>query len=162
MEGIKVKRIVQYIIPVLLASFVCGAGICWAISSITATGNWLDLTIGASNLTGGAGSNLNDGTDGTYQSAANAVQLNITATGNWKVQVEKTDSTLPGSLQLNIRKTSAPAGSYQEVTDFPKDFLGVSGTGDTTVNVQFELTGVSIQVPPNVYSATIQYTVSDQ
>lgn len=121
-------------------------------------GGWSDLTISASNLTGGAGSSLSD----TYQSDPAAVQLNITSTGNWKVQVKKFDSTLPGILHLHIRKTSDPAGSYQEVTDFDQDFSGVSGTGDGTVTAQFKLTGVSIQVPPGSYSATIQYTVLDQ
>jgi len=159
------KRIVRYIIPALLASFVCGGGICWALS-ITATGNWLDLTINASNLTGGAGSNLID----TYQSDPAAVSITITATsGNWGLNVKKINSNWHSSLHLYIQRTSNGTGSgsisggtsYQEVTDIDLPFF--NGNGDrSNVNVQLELTGVSIQVPPDVYSATVYYTVSDE
>jgi hypothetical protein len=154
MKNRKLKGIILALSFLLI--FFCE--ISWS-TDITVTGSGWSENIDALNLLAGAGSNLID----TYQSAADAVQLNITATGNWKVQVEKTDSTLPGGLHLYIRKTSTPEGSYQEVTDIDQDFLGVSGTGNTNVNVQFKLTGVSIQVlPPGSYSATIQYTVFDQ
>ncbi|MCJ7778591.1 MAG: hypothetical protein MUP16_09790 [Sedimentisphaerales bacterium] len=161
------KRIVQYIIPALLVLVTCYGGICWAIS-ITAPGSW-SQTIDASNLVipFGAGSNLND----TYQSDPAAVSITITATnGNWKVQVKKNNSTLPGSLHLYIQRTSDGSGlgsisggnpPYQEVEDTDQDFF--SGNGDrSNVSIQLELTGVSIQVPQGTYSATIQYTVSDQ
>ena len=164
-EGTKLKRIVRYIIPALLATFVCGAGICWA-ASITATGNWLDLTINASNLTGGAGSNLID----TYQSDPAAVSITITATsGNWGLNVKKINSNWHDNLHLHIKRTSdgtgsgsvSGGGSYQEVKDIDQGFF--SGNGDrSNVNVQLELTGVSIQVPPAVYTATVYYTVSDE
>ncbi len=151
MKNRKLKGIILALSFLLI--FFCE--ISWSID-ITVTGSWSE-NIDASDLVppDAAGSDLN----GTYQSAADAVQLNITATGNWKVQVKKTDSTLPGSLHLRIRKTYPDTGPYQEVPDTDQDFLGVSGTGDANVNVQFELTGVSIQVPPGSYSATIQYTV---
>ena len=159
------KRIVQYIVSTLLVLVTCYAEICWAIL-ITAPGGW-SQTIGASNLTGGAGSNLID----TYQSDPAAVSITITATsGNWGLNVKKsTSSNWPSSLHLYIQRTSDGTGSgsisggnsYQEVMDFDLPFF--SGNGDrSNVPVQFELTGVSIQVPPDVYSATIQYTVSDQ
>jgi hypothetical protein len=160
------KRIVQYIISALLVLIACYGGICWATSSITATGNWSDLTIGASNLAAGAGSNLID----TYQSAADAVSINITDTsGNWGLVVKRDNSTWHPNLHLHIRRTSDGSGSgsisggnsYQEVTDIDQSFF--SGNSDrSNVNVQFELTGVSIQVPPDVYTATVYYTVSDQ
>jgi len=156
------KRIVQYIIPALLASFVCGAGICWAVS-ITAPGSWSE-TIGVPPPI--AGNDLPN----TYQSATNAVSITITATsGNWGLNVKIISSNWHSSLHLYIQRTSDGTGSgsisggtsYQEVTDIDQPFF--NGNGDrSNVNVQFELTGVSIQVPPDVYSAMVYYTVSDQ
>jgi hypothetical protein len=158
------KTVVQYIIPALLALLVCYGGICWAIS-ITATGNWSE-TIDASDLTAGAGSNLID----TCQSAADAVSIDIAATsGNWGLDVKKITSNWHNNLHLHIRRASDGTGSgtisggdsYQEVTDIDQSFF--SGNGDrSNVNIQLKLTGVSIQVPPDVYTATVYYTVSDQ
>ena len=127
------------------------------------TGNWSE-TIDASDLTAGAGSNLID----TCQSAADAVSIDIAATsGNWGLDVKKITSNWHNNLHLHIRRTSDGTGSgtisggnsYQEVIDTDQDFL--SGSGNTNVNVQLQLTGVSIQVPPGVYTATVWYTVSD-
>jgi len=158
------KTVVQYIIPALLALLVCYGGICWAIS-ITATGNWSE-TIDASDLTAGAGSNLID----TYQSAADAVSMDIAATsGNWKLDVKKINSNWHDNLHLYIQRTSDGTGpgsisggdSYLEVTDIDITFF--SGNGDrSNVNVRLKLTGVSVQVPPGVYTAAVYYTVSDQ
>jgi len=150
------KRIVRYIIPALLVSFVCGAGICWATSSITATPNysWPEI-IG--DPPPAAGSNLPN----TSESDSAAVTINITASGNWGLKVEK--SNWPSSLHLSIKKTSpTPVGDYQEVTDsYPaEDFI--SGSGDTTVTVQFKLTNVSIQVPPGTYNPTVTFWVYDK
>lgn len=158
------KTVFQYIIPALLGLLVCCGGICWAIS-ITATGSWSE-TIDASDLTAGAGSNLID----TCQSAADAVSIDIAATsGNWKLDVKKINSNWHDDLHLYIQRTSDGAGpgsisggdSYQEITDIDINFF--SGNGDrSNVSVQLKLTGVSIQVPPGVYTAAVYYTVSDQ
>ena len=163
---ISLKRIEQYIIPALLASFICGAGICLAID-ITATGTWSDLTIDALNLTAGAGSDLNP----TYASASNAVSIDITGTiGNWALKVQRDTFNWHSGLHLYIQRTSNGGNStisggdfYQEVTDIDQPFF--SGNGDVNnVTVQFELRGVSIQVPPNMpigYTTMVTYTVSD-
>jgi hypothetical protein len=159
------KRAVTYTLFAFSAFLIYSHGLCWAIS-ISAPGSW-SQTIGASNLTGGAGSNLN----GTYQSDPAAVSVTITATsGNWGLNVKKsTSSNWPGSLHLYIQRTSDGSGlgsisggnSYQEVTDIDQNFF--SGNGDrSNVSVRLKLTGVSIQVPPDVYTATVDYTVSDE
>ena len=157
------KRAITYTLFAFSAFLIYSHGLCWAIS-ISAPGSW-PQTINASNLTGGAGSNLTP----TYESDPAAVSITITAAGNWKVQVKTIASTLPGSLHLYIQRTSDGSGlgsisggnSYQEVTDIDQDFF--SGNIDrSNVSIQLELTGVSIQVPPDTYTATIQYTVSDQ
>jgi hypothetical protein len=166
MEGIKVKRIVQYIIPVLLASFVCGVGLCWAIP-ITADGGWSKI-ISSADLDPPytAGSDLKP----TYESSSNAVVINIsnTAGNNWAVTVEKED-TWPDNLHLRIKRTSDGSGSgsisggnsdYQNIPYSPPQSF-FSGNGDRSgVTVQFELAGVSIQVPPGTYTTTVHYTVT--
>jgi len=158
------KKVVQYIIPVLLASLICCGGICWAIS-ITVTGSWSE-TIDALDLQAGAGSDLIS----TYESAAEAVSIDISATsGNWGLDVKKIDTNWHSNLHLHVKKTSDGTGSgsisggdsYQEVTDIDQSFF--SGNGDrSNVNVQLKLNGVSIQVPPDTYTTTIYYTVTDQ
>ena len=147
-----------------MASFVCSGGICWAIS-ITATGSWSE-TIDASDLQAGAGSDLIS----TYESAADTVSIDITATsGNWGLDVKKIDTNWHSNLHLHVKRTSDGTGSgtisggdsYQEVTDIDQSFF--SGNSDrSNVNVQLKLTGVSIQVPPDTYTTTIYYTVFDQ
>jgi hypothetical protein len=156
------KRIVRYIIPALLASCVCGGEICWALS-ITALGSWSE-TIGVPPPI--AGNDLPN----TSESDSAAVSITITATiGNWGLNVKKINSHWHDNLHLHIKRTSDGTGSgsisggtsYQEVTDIDLPFF--NGKGDrSNVNVQLELTGVSIQVPPDVYSATVYYTVSDE
>ena len=141
----------------------CG-GVCWAIA-ITVTGNWAE-TIDASDLLAGAGSDLRS----TYESASNAgiVDISLTA-GNWALVVKKTDTNWHGNFHLYVKRTSNGSGSgtisggtaYQEITDLDQSFF--SGSNDrSNINLQLKLEGVSIQVPPDVYTATIYYTVSDQ
>lgn len=156
------KTAVPYIIPALLAVVICYGGVCWAIG-ITATGSW-SQTIDASNLTGGAGTDLNS----TYQSASNAVVIDIIGAGStWGVAVKKITSNWHSSLHLSVKRTSDGTGvgtisggtSYQEVTDIDQSFFS-GNRSRANVNVQFQLTGVSIQVPPGVYTATVYYTVT--
>jgi hypothetical protein len=157
------KKTVTNTLLAVSAVFLCSGGLCWAIS-ITTTGSW-SQTIDASNLTGGAGSNLND----TYQSDPAAVSITITATsGNWALTVKKIDSKWHGNLHLWVKRTSEgePSGnisggtSYQEVGD--TDLAFFNGTGDkSNVTIRLQLTGVSIQVPPDSYMTAVYYTVSD-
>jgi len=147
-----------------LACLICSGGICWAIS-ITVTGNWSE-TIDSTDLQAGAGSDLIS----TYESAVDTVSIDISATiGNWGLDVKKFDTNWHSDLHLHVKRTSDGTGSgsisgggaYQEVTDTDQSFF--SGNGDrSSINVQLELTGVSIQVPPDTYTTTVYYTVSDQ
>ena len=155
------KTAVPYIIPALLAVVICYGGVCWAIS-ITATGSW-SQTIDASNLTGGAGTDLNS----TYYSAYDAVKINISATANWEVAVKKINGNWHSSLLLSVKRSSDGTGAgsisggtaYLEVTDIDQSFFS-GNKSRNNVCVQFRLTGVSIQVPPGVYTATVYYTVT--
>jgi hypothetical protein len=150
---------IRYLLSALLPLLLC-SGVCWAIA-ITVTGNWAE-TIDASDLQGGPGSNLIS----TYESASNVGVVDINA-GNWWVYVEKTDSTWHANLHLYVKRTSDGSGSgtisggtnYQEI-DTSQLFF--SGSDDrSNVNLQLKLDGVSIQVPPAIYTTTIYYTISD-
>ena len=134
---------------------------------ITVTGSWF-LTIDASDLQSGAGSDLVD----TYTSTSNAVQVDITGTAgstdSWRVDVRKSDSNWHSDFRLRVRRTSDGTGSgsisggdsFITVTNSDKVFF--SGSGDRTgIDVQLRLRYVSIQIPPDTYTTTVHYTVVD-
>ena len=155
------KKAVTYTLLAVSAVLVCSGGLCWAIS-ISATGSWSETT---GSPPPAAGSDLPN----TCESTTNAISINITATnGNWGLTVKKINSKWHDSLHLWVKRTSDGSGSgsisggssYQETTDIDSDFF--NGNGDrSNVNIQLKLTGVSIQVPPDTYTATVYYTVSD-
>jgi len=155
------KKAVTNTLLAVSAVFLCSGGLCWAIS-ITATGSWSE-TIGSPPPA--AGSDLPN----TCESASNAISINITTTsGNWGLTVKKIDSKWHANLHLWVKRTSDGSGSgsisggssYQEATDIDNAFF--NGNGDrNNVTIQLQLTGVSIQVPPDTYTTTVYYTVSD-
>jgi len=143
---------------------LCCGGVCWAIS-ITATGSW-SRTISASDLTAGAGSDLIS----TYESASDAISIDIIASLKYRVDVSKVDGNWHSNLQLFVKRTTSGTGgsgssvsggtSYQQVTGIATSFF--SGQRNrSNVKIQLKLTGASIQVPPAVYTTTVYYTVTD-
>ncbi len=157
------KKALDYIIVACLFILLAAATVTWAIS-INATGQW-DLTIDSSDLQAGPGSDLNP----SYSSAVDQVILDIIAAGNWGVDVNKSDSNWHSNLHLNVKRTSDGTGAgtisggsaYQEITGTNQSLF--SGSLDrNTINIQLQLTGVSITVPPDNYSTTVTYTVADQ
>lgn len=132
-------------------------------TDLTATGDWA-RTIGAGDLQAGAGSDLVE----TYESAEASALLAISNTGGavWRVDVRRTDTTWHGNFALLLRRTGDGMGggpisggaAYQAIGETNAEFF--SGTGDrTNIPVQFELAGMSVQIPPNTYVTTITYTV---
>lgn len=134
---------------------------------ISATGSWSD-TIDASDLQAGAGSNLID----TYESVAGATALTISNTtgngDNWRVDVRRTDTTWHGNFHLYVKRTSDGTGGgsisggldYIEITTIDSQFF--SGAGDrNSISLRYQLTGMSVSVPPNAYSTTVTYTIVD-
>lgn len=130
---------------------------------IILTGSWV-LTIDASDLQAGAGSDLID----TYESASDQIDIYIGAQGAkpWKVDVSKSDANWHSDFQLSVRRTSDGTGpgsiaggiSYQVVTDTDQSFF--DGNKDRSdIKVQLELSGVSVQVPTDTYTTTVYYTV---
>lgn len=136
-------------------------------TDITATGSWT-LAIGAGDLVTGPGSDLN----GTYASAAAQVTIDIVNVpgpdGQWRVDVRRSDAAWHADLVLWARRTGDGAGTgsiaggtvYQPVgTTDAESFSG--GRDRTGISVQFQLTGVSVGVPPATYTTTVIYTVVD-
>ena len=153
----------QHTVLILLLLLISHSGICLA-GNLTLTGSWAE-TIDASDLVAGAGSDL----IGTYESAANQVIISIdTVVNKWEVYVKKIDSNWHANFQLSVRRTSSGTGSgsislgtsYQQVTDI--DELFFKGRRDrANINVQLQLTGVSVQIPPDTYTTTVYYTVTE-
>jgi hypothetical protein len=161
------KRAVKFAIAVLLSALVFIGGRAVAAISITVTGDWAE-TIDENDLIGGAGSELVS----DYESASDQVTITISGTIDpsdaWRVDVRKININWDSNLHFYVRRTSdgtGPGGisggtSYQEVTDAYLSFF--SGSGDRSdIHIQLELSGVSVQIPPDNYSITVYYTVVD-
>ena len=145
--------------------------VCLLLSS-PAWGMDLALT-GAWRLSSGpgevvAGSDLPSSYESTSGEMAAAV-LNTTGTEDaWRVDISGSGTSWPAALHLFARRTGdglgagliQDGGSYQELTAVSASFF--SGTGDRTdIPLQLRLTGVSIQIPPGNYTATVVCTVVD-
>jgi hypothetical protein len=131
---------------------------------ITVTGSWF-LTIDASDLQAGAGSDLND----KYTSANDAVHIDISNTsGNWRVDVRRADSNWHSDFILKVKRNSDGTGSgtisggTTEVTVPQTDQEFFTGSSDRDdVHVELTLENVSVQIPPDNYTTTVYYTVVD-
>ena len=154
------KKIFWLIFPCIVFVF----GQAFAAVTISSTGGW-NQTVGAVNLSAGAGSDLNP----TYTSANNATLIDIKVTGgdnNWRVDVSKTDGTWDSNFRLYVLRTGAGSGggsisggtSYIEVTAITTAFFNGSKTR-SNVPVQYQLQGMSLNVSPNTYNTSVTYTV---
>lgn len=151
--------------------------VCWLIASlllivaaaeagtvdITASGGWTDV-IGASDLTAGAGSNIED-----KDSVPGATLLTVSGTGyTWRVDVRRSDTSWNGNLVLYARRTSDGTGSgivfgglsYAPVGTIASSLFSGNGSR-ANIGVQYRLHS-SVNVPPGNYSTTIIYTVVQQ
>jgi len=134
-------------------------------ADIVVSGIWSE-TIDASDLQAGAGSDLYS----SYESASDAISIDITAADYYGVDVKKIDANWHSNFQLFVRRTtdgSGPGGSkisggdsYQEVTDTYQNFF-TGRRNRSNVKIQLRLDGVSVQVPPDTYTTTVYYTVYD-
>jgi hypothetical protein len=158
---IRTRLIICVILGVLVAN---GAA---AAISVNAVGSW-SRTVAASDLVAGAGSDLHS----SYESAAAQVSLHISGATDkddaWRVDVSKTNGTWSGAFHLFVRRTGNGDGAgsisggatYQEIGSMATAFF--SGAGDrTSIPLQLELSGMSVQASPNTYSTTVTYTVVD-
>jgi hypothetical protein len=157
---------------ILLSSMGLGivllaAGPAVAVINITVTGSW-NQSIDKNNLTGGVGTNLTN----TFTSAQNTNLITITGAtskrDNWQINIKRINTTWVGSLLVFAQRTSNGTGTgtisggqaYIQVTTTDTTFF--TGAGNRNgIQIQLQLTGASLTVPPNQYSTTIQYTVID-
>ncbi len=134
---------------------------------ISITGNWI-LSITSSDLVAGAGSDL----AGSYQSSSGQVAVDVIGTSGssdaWRIDVRRSDTTWHESLVVSVKRTSNGSGSgtisggtaFQSIG--PTDATFFSGSGDrSAIDLQLQLSGLSVQVPPSTYSTTVIYTVID-
>lgn len=162
------KLLIKYIyfIPIILSCY-CKA------QSITVSGtNW---TTSIPSITE-AGSNY----AGTYASATNQTILNVglpALLGSVKVYVHyEPNPTWNNSLVLSARRTSngttlclgcAISGgtAYQTVTQTAVELFRISTilsvTSYSGINIQYQLSGVSVTIPAATYNSKIVFTVSN-
>ena len=135
---------------------------------ISAAGGW-NLTIDASDLTSGPGSELAD-----KESDPGATFLTVSIKGvtwkveAWRVEVRRADSVWDGNLTLYVRRTSDGNGSgivsggssYIPVGSANTSFF--SGTEDrSNIGVQYRLKP-SLKAPPGSYGTTVIYTITQK
>lgn len=131
------------------------------LGDITATGGWT-RTISASDLTGGAGSNLTS----QYDSATNATTININVSVLVGVTVRRVGVNWHDDLQLQVRRSSNGSGlgsisggtSFQALGLVDQQLFSVLLLR-SNVTAQYRLTGMSVSVPPGSYSSTVIYTL---
>ena len=145
--------------------------VCLLVSS-PAWGMDLALT-GAWTLSSGpgevvAGSDLPSSYESTSGEMAAAVFNTTGADDAWRVDISGTGTSWPAALHLFARRTGDGLGAgaiqdgtgYQELSAISASFF--SGAGDRTdIPLQLKLTGVSIQIAPGEYRATVMCTVGD-
>ncbi len=132
---------------------------------IFATGGWNE-TINATDLIAGAGSDLIS----TYTSAENDTTLNITkARGKdyyWRVDIRRSGTNWPPGFNLYARRKSDGTG-YGSISG-GTTYIPISATDQTFfngsenrsgINCQYQLSGMSINIPPGTYITNIIYTV---
>jgi len=133
-------------------------------ANITITGSWV-LTIGVADLTGRPGTNLT----ANYNSATNQVLMDVTTTlTNWRVDVLRIDTNWTALVTLSIRRTGTGSGTgtvtgggaFMAITTTSQTF--VTGTGNRAgIQLQERISGVSVSIPADIYTTTVQYTVVD-
>ncbi|MEX2542004.1 MAG: hypothetical protein WD314_09345 [Trueperaceae bacterium] len=137
--------------------------------TLTATGDAWIFEIGADDLESpGAGQPLRS----TYESSSTAVEVDVedVAAEDWTVDVRRTDDELtpwPQDLELSVRWTDQGTGTvalsggstYVDIQEGGGVFF--SGTDNRTgIQLQYQLSGVSLSTPPGTYNTTVLFTVT--
>lgn len=132
--------------------------------SIRVSGTW-KLTIDQTHIVGGAGSDIQS----TYESTGGDVYLVITKSeGTWTMDIRRADTTWHADFTISARRSSDGTGigtitggtTYQAITTTDQYFF--EGSDDrSNVDIQYQLSGMSMAVPAGTYITTIYYTVTD-
>lgn len=106
----------------------------------------------------------------SYRSARDQVLMTVCNTASpqsaWRIDIKRDDLNWPKGVKLRVRRTGEGMGggliaggrSYREIG--PSYRTLCTGTGDrTNIPLQFELTGVSLEIPVGTHATTITYTV---
>lgn len=134
---------------------------------VSAASDWA-LSIGSVDLQSGPGSDLIPNYDNSGSPGIITVAGTIDDSDAWRIDVRRVDTLWDGALTLRIERISEGTGggsisggeSYLDVV--LADCAFFSGSGDrSNIQIQFQLTGVSLQLPPDVYLTTVTYTVVD-
>ncbi len=122
--------------------------------AVEVDGDW-DLVINRTDLKGGPGSDLNN----VYKSDPKQVLMHITGAKGcrWEVDVWKEDNEWLPQLALYVRTTSKEL----KIANNAQRFFSGKAT-KKNIELQFKLKGVSVEIPPGVYSTTIYYTVKEE
>lgn len=131
-------------------------------ADIAFVGNWSE-TIGASDLVGGAGTDIYS----QITSSTSKATLDITDTGGvaWIIGVSRSSSNLPAGVAVAVRRTtsgsgggSISGGSFIAVG--ATEQILCSGTGDRSgVGLQLRLTGLSVEQDTGSFGATLTYRI---
>ncbi len=159
--------------PTVFAAALLSLSMFWAtpalaVLSIATSGSW-SLTVDASDLSAGAGSDLVNSQ--TSSSTQGSIDISGTtgSSDNWRVDVKRVDTTWDSDFTIYVRRTGDGTGdgsitggtTFQEVTTTDASFF--SGSGDRTgINVEFMIEGFSVStIPVDVYDTAITYTIVD-
>ncbi|MFC1539092.1 hypothetical protein ACFL6H_06700 [Candidatus Latescibacterota bacterium] len=133
---------------------------------VRVNGGWIDLTIGSDDLIGGAGTDLID----TYTSDSNATLVDIRRAKKndlWRIDIRRSDINWHGNLYLYVKRTGSGHGngniigglSYMEINYIDMELFHGEGLLNN-IPLQYQLTGVSLQIPPDTYGTTIIFTIT--
>ena len=159
-EGTRRTAVRRALLRLVLAA--AAAGSLGAIS-INVSGSW-SAVIDVSSLQGGPGTDLIP----VQESPAGSAALSVDETNRqgWQITVRRIDGIWPAGLALAVRRASDGMGSgtvsggtaYQGVTEIDQPFF--SGSRDRVhIDLRFQLSGLSVKIPPSASSTTIVYTV---
>lgn len=130
---------------------------------IVATGGWSE-TIDSSDLAAGPGSDL----VASHESNSSATNIDLTAVGDYRVDVRRADGTWSGDFTLYVRRTQPGSGAgsisggttYQEITTSDAELF--TGNADRTgIKIQYQVDGLSVTISPDTYSSTVTFTIVD-
>jgi len=138
--------------------------------SVDINGSWTE-TVNKYNLMAGTGSDLSNQIESSGDSINVDITFSTSADDTWRIDARRSDTNWNSNLGLYLRRsndgvTGVYAGSisggtvYQELMNTDLQFF--IGSGDrVNVNLQFMVSGMSLQIPPGTYSTTLYLTVVD-
>lgn len=132
-------------------------------ADLIATGGWTE-TVDASDLSGGAGTDLN----GVYESGPGATTLTVSAApGTWRIRARRVEVSWDSRLTVWVKRVSDGSGSGTIAGGSSYVQLGTtdteifSGTEDrNNISLQYKVTGLSKNIQPGTYLTDIVFTVT--